>query len=138
MPQEQLPVFVYGTLRPGEKNHRRYLGGRTTRIVPAVARGELRFVSGEGYPCVTPGEGIVKGELIFLAPDRYEETLHRLDELEEYDEGSEEKSVYLRRRAAVTLPDGSSAEGWIYYWNRPQTVGERIESGDFKTRGQDA
>lgn len=134
MSREQLPVFVYGTLRPGEKNYRHYLAGRTVSEVPASAAGQLYFVADGGYPYLVPGEGRVVGELVYLAPERYEQTLQKLDALEEYVPGDETHSVYLRRRALVHLPDGNARAAWIYYWNFPQVTGTRIASGDFRDR----
>lgn len=134
MSLEQLPVFVYGTLRPGEKNYRRYLAGRTISEVAATASGQLYFVADGGYPYVIQGEGSVVGKLVYLVPDRYEQTLQDLDALEEYVPGDEKNSVYLRRRALVRLPDGNERVAWIYYWNFPQITGTRITSGDFRDR----
>lgn len=130
----RLPVFVYGTLRPGEKNYSSYLGGKTIREVSATAEGILHFVKSDGgYPYVVSGAGVVHGELIEINPPFYAETLRSLDKLEEYDPADEGKSLYLRRRTTVHLYDGGTADAWIYYWNRPE-AGERIEGGDYRKR----
>lgn len=134
MTEERLPVFVYGTLRPGEKNYPHYLAGRTIREVAATAEGQLYLVADGGYPYVEPGACRVAGELVYLDPHQYEHTLRRLDALEEYDPGDEAHSVYLRRRTVVTLADGGHTAAWIYYWNCPRIVGTRIPSGDFRDR----
>jgi gamma-glutamylcyclotransferase (GGCT)/AIG2-like uncharacterized protein YtfP len=131
---EQLPVFVYGTLRSGGKNYGAYLGGRTTRERPGTIRGELFFVADGGYPYVVAGDSAVRGEVMEIVPALYEETLKGLDELEEYDPQSEEKSLYLRRPAAVRLEDGTEVTAWTYYWNCPHIKGEKVQSGDFKKR----
>ncbi len=128
----RFPVFVYGTLRPGEKNYPRYLGGRTSRERPGTIRGELYFVRDGGYPYVAEGDSIVRGDVMEIDPALYHQTLRALDELEEYDPENEAESVYLRRRTAVRLDDGADVIAWTYYWNCPQIVGERVESGDFK------
>lgn len=134
MRQERLPVFVYGTLRPGEKNYSRFLAGRTADEVTATAAGELFFVAAGGYPYVVPGPGRVKGKLVHLDPSRYEQTLREIDTLEEYDPGDEAHSLYLRRSTTVTLTGGGRTAAWIYYWNGPPTLGTRIASGDFRDR----
>jgi len=131
MTAERLPVFVYGTLRPRGKNFPHYLAGRTVDEVAAKAAGRLYFVADGGYPYVDPGRGTVIGDLIYLDPRHYAQTLQGLDELEEYDPDNESNSVYLRRRTIVTLADGGRVAAWIYYWNCPQIVGVRIASGDF-------
>lgn len=132
--RNRLPVFVYGTLRPGEKNYPAYLQGNTVRELPASVAGELHFAAEGGYPYLIAGAGTVQGELITLDPGRYAAILRRLDELEEYDPGNEPGSVYLRRRAVVRLTGGGTAEAWVYYWNG-ERCGERIASGDFKNAG---
>jgi gamma-glutamylcyclotransferase (GGCT)/AIG2-like uncharacterized protein YtfP len=128
----RLPVFVYGTLRPGEKNFSRYLQGSSLRQAPATIAGELFYVADGGYPYLLPGPGRVQGELIDIDPSSYSEVLRRLDALEEYDPANEAGSVYLRRPAAVRLEDGTIAEAWVYYWNCPDIGGEKIVSGDFR------
>ena len=130
----RLPVFVYGTLRPGEKNYPAYLAGRTRREVSATVAGTLYFLAGEGYPCLVAEGGRVRGELMELLPGHYAATLAALDALEEYDPADEAHSVYLRRPARVSLAGGEEVEAWVYYWNGPPPPGERIASGDFRDR----
>ncbi len=129
-----LPIFVYGTLRPGEKNYGRFLQGRTRRETPATVAGRLFFVSDGGYPYLEPGTGRVFGEVVELDSDGYAETLRALDGLEEYDSTNEADSVYLRRQTTATLADGRQLRVWCYYWNLPQLRGVRILSGDFRDR----
>lgn len=133
---ERMPVFVYGTLRRGQKNYPRCLQGRTLEEIPATVRGELHYAADGGYPYLLPGAGTVAGELMVLDPSRYEETVRALDLLEEYDAKDEEHSVYLRRETAVALGDGRQVAAWTYYWNCPGVVGEKIKSGDFTRRSE--
>jgi len=132
--ESRLPVFVYGTLRRGEKNYSGFLAGRTLREEPATTAGRLFYVADGGYPYLEPGTGTVIGELIHLLPERYEETLQGLDALEEYDPADEANSVYLRREAPVTLENGARVTAWVYYWNTPQIVGMLLTGGDFRQR----
>lgn len=131
---ERLPVFVYGTLRPGQKNYPRYLQGRTLREHSATVCGRLYLVDDGGYPYLTSGNGRVFGEVVELRPEHYREALRELDELEEYDPRDEEHSVYLRRKTEATLEDGERLTAWVYYWNCPEISGRRIRSGDFTRR----
>lgn len=128
---EVLPIFVYGTLRRGEKNYRRYLQGRTLSERPARVRGKLFFVRDGGYPYLEASEGEVIGEVMELAPPLYEETLAAIDELEEYDPTEEQGSVYLRRSVEVLLEDGRTLRAWVYFWNDPTIRGEPVPGGDF-------
>ncbi|WP_374050328.1 gamma-glutamylcyclotransferase family protein [Streptomyces roseicoloratus] len=78
---EELPFFVYGTLRPGAYNHDRYLLGRTGTEDDAVLPGAV-LRDGPGYPYVVPGEGRVAGSLVTAAPGSYGELLGVLDAME--------------------------------------------------------
>jgi gamma-glutamylcyclotransferase (GGCT)/AIG2-like uncharacterized protein YtfP len=127
--QEQLPVFVYGTLRPGQKNYPHYLQGRTLREEPARCRGRIYFLPEGGYPYLTSATGEVRGDLMTLSPQTYEQTLAALDELEEYYPQDEPGSIYLRRVAMVAVGD-RQVRAWVYYWNRMVT-GVPIPSGDY-------
>ena len=128
----QLPVFVYGTLRPGQKNYFPFLGGRILRETPATIEGRLFYVRGEGYPYLLPGGGIVRGDLVELRPEKYDQTLRELDDLEEFDPQDEPESIYLRRRGRVTPEEGKDVVAWVYFWNLKEDAGERVESGDFR------
>lgn len=129
--ERRLPIFVYGTLRPGQKNYPHYLGGHTVREEPALVAGaDLYYLEDGGYPYLVRGEGEVHGTLLEIAPAAYRSILCSLDALEEYDPADEVGSVYLRRRATVRREDGSEVEAWAYYWNRPRQ-GTKIVSGNF-------
>lgn len=126
-----LPVFVYGTLLAGEKNHAAYLAGRYLARQAATARGRLFFEPEGGYPLLLPGTGLVRGELYQLAPATYDETLAALDALEEYDPRDETRSVYLRRKTRV-VPEGQPAcRAWVYYWNGPTGAAVPVPGGSF-------
>ncbi len=126
-------VFVYGTLRRGEKNHRRYLTGRYRAWAPATLPGRLFFAPREGYPYLLPGMETVHGEIFDLDPDTAAATLQRLDLLEDYDPGNEDGSLYLRRQADARLADGSSVRVWVYFWNGAE-IGQPVAGGDFSRR----
>lgn len=126
-----LRVFVYGTLRFGQKNFFRFLGGKALKILPATIEGRLYFVKDGGYPYLLPGRGKVFGDLVFIDPKQAESTLRELDALEEYDPNNETGSVYLRRPAFVELTSGKRIEAWTYYWNCPGITGVWVKSGDF-------
>jgi gamma-glutamylcyclotransferase (GGCT)/AIG2-like uncharacterized protein YtfP len=90
-------LFVYGTLRRGQANHREldgapYLGRVTTAPRYAV-------IESSGYPALIPGGTAVEGEL-------YEVRGEALAELDAF-----EGSGYVR--APVTLADGSTAAAYF-------------------------
>lgn len=130
--EERLPVFVYGTLRRGEKNHLRYFEGRIRFLGMAAARGELYVHLEEEYcyPCLLPGEGEVKGELVEPRPELYDLVLAELDALEDYDPRSD-SGLYLRRPIDVLTEEGEAVRCWGYLWNGPGKPGPKVEGGDF-------
>ena len=81
-------VFVYGTLKRGERNHG-LVAPYLHRVLPGFVEGFRLYHLPWGphrpyaYPGMVPGEGRVFGEVLFLRP----EALSLLDALEE--EGEE-------------------------------------------------
>ena len=114
---QQLPLFVYGTLKPGEPNYRAYLAGRTLAEYSAMLRSAALFTDGI-YPFLVVEPALVdpldhvRGTLVVLAPEHYVETLRRIDWLEDYKPYSP-WSLYERITTVVEIPDGA-AEAWTY------------------------
>ena len=117
----QHSVFVYGTLRPGQGNHRRLLAGRTMRELPATAAGLALYGRGIPYAVPQPGAQVV-GELITITPELYRDVLTDLDHLEGYYPRRPKASHYIRKaRSVVTTnrtPNGGTwlavHTAWIY------------------------
>ncbi|MFD7028936.1 gamma-glutamylcyclotransferase family protein [Streptomyces sp. NPDC059917] len=111
---EELPFFVYGTLRPGEVNHDAFLRGRTRSEEPARLPDALLY-DGPGYPYAVQraGEQTV-GELVAAAPGQYARLLAELDRLEEYHGPDSPLNLYERVRRTTLRPDGSTAAAWVY------------------------
>lgn len=110
------PVFVYGTLKPGEVNYPRYCGERVERIVAARTCGRL-FDLPLGYPAaVAEGyeHGWVSGYLLLFG-DRG--VLAALDRLEDYQPGrSPQANEYQRRFVPVCSPVGCYlGYAWAYF-----------------------
>lgn len=122
-------VFFYGTLMAGfDRRRRAGIDGNLTY----VGRGSILaalFDLGI-YPAAVPAhEGRVWGEVyeISNAPA----VLAALDEIEGYRPGDPDRSLYTRGQADVTLPDGSTAPAWVYFYNAPLGRAQRIASGDY-------
>lgn len=136
----RLPFFVYGTLRPGEVNHDRYLYGRIRSAGPARLA-DAALYDGPGYPyAVAEPGGVVHGDLVTALPEAYDELLPALDELEECVPG-DPRSLYERVARQVTLDaDGSAELAWVYVAGpvvaaRLRARGRRIAGGDWRSRG---
>ncbi|MFF7726857.1 gamma-glutamylcyclotransferase family protein [Streptomyces sp. NPDC008001] len=134
--QERLPVFVYGTLRPGQANHGRYLRGRTVAEEPARLRGAVLY-EGPGYPyAVADPGGEVRGELIVVSPGEYAAVLASLDELEGC--GPDGAGEMYVRAVRPVLPGSSGGEvrAWVYLAaertaRRLRAVGTRVAGGSW-------
>lgn len=113
----QLPIFVYGTLRPGEPNYARYLAGQTASEAPATLAGAALFTEGP-YPFLVTapdllqGGAIVYGEIIALRPPVYELVMADLDGLEGYVAGGAQ-NLYEREECEVQTSAGPR-RAWVY------------------------
>ncbi len=97
---ESVIVFVYGTLRRGEKNHA--LLASATYLGAARTRPEFELIDLGGYPGMADGGSCaVLGELYLVEPN----TLVSLDALERHPDW------YLRRPIVLAL--GESAVAYI-------------------------
>jgi gamma-glutamylcyclotransferase (GGCT)/AIG2-like uncharacterized protein YtfP len=131
----RLPVFVYGSLRPGNIHYDRLLKGKTVNETPARVRGFLYAHVSLPWPCLMPGDGEVKGELIHIAPDVYDRVMVALDDWEDYDPRDEAGSLYLRKVVTAITADGREEQAWCYFWNGSEReLGERVEDGDWSKR----
>jgi gamma-glutamylcyclotransferase (GGCT)/AIG2-like uncharacterized protein YtfP len=112
--EELLPLFVYGTLRRGECNHDRYLGGRFVSARIARLADHVRLLGSHGYFVIRPEPGAeVSGELFFLAPAISRETLEQCDRLEEIPPGTLRGDWYTRQIVEVETDD-SRHRAWAY------------------------
>lgn len=131
-----LPVFVYGTLLPGERNaHIAAQGGEFT-VCPATLRGFRLFdLRPEGYPGIVPGEAgdLIHGALLTYAPADWERALALLDELEGVDETP---PVYSREQVRLTLANGEGVSAWVYVFaladRLRQTGAVLVPGGDWR------
>ncbi|MGQ4414649.1 gamma-glutamylcyclotransferase family protein [Streptomyces sp. SAS_269] len=136
---DPLPFFVYGTLRPGERNHDLFLRGRTDRAEPGRFSGAALY-DGPGYPYAVeePG-GTVSGELVTASPRSYAGLLTELDRLEEYTPGNPH-NLYERVPRPIERPNGTTIRAWVYLAAptiavRLRAGGRRIAGGDWLERG---
>ncbi|MFI8822637.1 divalent cation tolerance protein CutA [Streptomyces sp. NPDC053431] len=125
---EELPFFMYGTLRPGAYNHDRFLAGRIGMEAEAVMHGAVLY-DGPGYPYAVPADGgQVVGTLLTPAPGAYGELFGLLDRLE-LPVGYERVA-----RDVVRLRDGARVSAWVFLAGPDAPLGPVIESGDWFSR----
>lgn len=112
----QLPFFVYGTLRPGERNHDLLLRGRTTAERPALLPGAVLY-EGPGHPYAVDADNpaaAVTGEAVTAKQEEYGQLLAVLDRLEEYGGPGHPTNLYERVSREVLLADGTPVRTWVY------------------------
>jgi gamma-glutamylcyclotransferase (GGCT)/AIG2-like uncharacterized protein YtfP len=109
MPVEQLPLFVFGTLRRGQCNHH-YLAGSYVRMLPARLPG---FGKIDPLMIVRRSEDVVVGELYDVRPDAWTRTIAGCDALEGIPPGRSAGPSYRRVRVRVTTSEGEH-EAWAY------------------------
>jgi gamma-glutamylcyclotransferase (GGCT)/AIG2-like uncharacterized protein YtfP len=137
MPAGEPPFFVYGTLRPSERNHDLFLRGRTATEEPGLLAGAVLY-EGPGYPyaVLDAAGGTVAGELVTAAPGEYGELLALLDHLEEYIAPRHPRNLYERVTCDVLRPVGTAVRAWVYV-AAPRVAAElrakgtRIQGGDW-------
>lgn len=130
---KQLPVFCYGTLRNGFGNYHNILKGTTEKEKSGLIEGAIYPVRPSGgFPCLIEQEGSVVGELMYIKPELYDDTLARLDMLEGYSKRSPKNSMYIREKREIVCFD-EKVIAWVYIWNRPTPRTEKIPSGCWKT-----
>jgi gamma-glutamylcyclotransferase (GGCT)/AIG2-like uncharacterized protein YtfP len=122
-------VFFYGTLMAGfDRRRRAGIDDKLKYMGRGAIQGAL-FDLGL-YPAVIPAEeGRVWGE-VYAMTDA-DTVLAALDDIEGYRHDDPDRSLYRRERTGVTLPDGSQAQAWVYFYNAPLGKAQRIASGDY-------
>ena len=110
-------LFAYGTLLPGEANHRlieRQVRSARTGCIEGV------LVDLGAFPALIPGDGIVKGMLLELAWEAIEIT----DRLEGF-HADDDHSLYLRKEVIVHLHEGGEVQAWTYVYANPSAIADR-------------
>lgn len=129
----RLPLFVYGTLLPGERNHHRFLAGRTLTETPATVLGELWWIADEDYPYLCCGNELIHGCLTVIDAVLYSTTLRAIDRLEDFYPDNPDACLYLRRPIEVVAPFRGQ-RAWTYLWHAQDRPGVKLVSGNFSAR----
>lgn len=112
-----MPLFVYGTLKPGGVNYAYYLVGRTLHEQPAWVVGAALYTAGP-FPYLVLGNGLAQpteyahGVLLTIRPEVYTATLQALDDLEGYQPDAA-GNLYERMTHTVQTA-GAQVAAWVY------------------------
>jgi len=114
---QQLPFFVYGTLRRGQGNHP-IVDGLLADVRDAELGGHVLYENGLPYIGACGGGGTVTGDLLIPHPGDYDEVLHRLDRLEGFRPPHD--GLYVRiacpvRFAGAPGEPWGSCQAWVYH-----------------------
>jgi gamma-glutamylcyclotransferase (GGCT)/AIG2-like uncharacterized protein YtfP len=122
-------VFFYGTLMAGfDRRRRAGIDDKLKYIGRGAIQGALYDLG--LYPAlVAAADGRVWGEVYEMidAP----RVLAALDDIEGYRHDDPDRSLYTRAQTDVTLPDGTLAKAWVYFYNAPLGKAQPIPSGDY-------
>lgn len=111
------PLFVFGTLRRGARNHH-LLAGRYERCFPARLPG---FERHQPLMIRRKSGRQVRGELFFFSPELYEQVMRDCDRLEEIPPGKQFGWQYRRLLVRVLTPVGSQL-AWAYVRTQTTTM----------------
>lgn len=130
-----LPVFVYGTLLEGFRNHENYVKPYKHEATAATIQGEIYHLPA-GYPGLLRGEQEVVGAVLSFAPEEYERALDGLDELETYYGEDDPRNEYERIVVPATIRDtGESIDVYVYRYLDQELVkqtGVYVAHGDWR------
>lgn len=114
---QQLPIFVYGTLKRGESREPLW-PAQPARVEGATTLGSLYDLG--PYPALIPGSDVVAGELWHISPADLEATLARLDGIEGFlPEGN---NLYERRVVRCRNEAGQMLEAYTYLYARQEEL----------------
>ncbi len=122
---QPIPVFTYGTLRPGQYNARMARGCALDSPAPETVTvdGYALYANGSAtYPYLFAQEGATTtGTLYMMAPNHHFMRIHQMEVGAGYD------TVYVDAK----LPDGRTVKALAWVMTRKEYLGARIESGDW-------
>jgi gamma-glutamylcyclotransferase (GGCT)/AIG2-like uncharacterized protein YtfP len=122
-------VFFYGTLMTGFDRRRRIGIDAKMRYRGRGWIAAALFDLGL-YPAAVPAhDGRVWGEVFEMVDTPG--VLQALDEIEGHRPAEPDSSLYLRTTVPVHMPDGTSEDAWVYFYNAPLGRAPRIASGDY-------
>jgi pyruvate carboxylase len=92
----------------------------------------IAWVSFQGAVTSVGNGSHIQGEVYHLSDES--RALRILDEYEEFEPSRPSRSLFIRKQINVEMDDGSSAEAWVYVYNRSVKRADLIRSGNFNKK----
>lgn len=135
MLEEQVRIFVYGTLMENFGNYNKFLSDYVVNIQRAYTKGILYHLKNKECPALIEGDETIFGEVITFVDNEKHSVLKSIDNLEEYFEGNPEV-MYERRHIKVYYENESSEQIYAYIFINPKALTsencEKVYSGDWR------
>ena len=124
--ENELPIFVYGTLMLGERNYIEILHENLEHHESASVKGELYYYRKEDYPALADGIHTVQGQLFYVKNS--DKVLPSLDVIEGYIAPHHPENMYDRKILDVKTASGEIKKAYAYVIN-PRLI--ELEPNEF-------
>ncbi|WP_042351774.1 gamma-glutamylcyclotransferase family protein [Bacillus massiliigorillae] len=113
-------LFVYGSLREGFFNYKKYLDGKVIEKRDAKLENmKLYHLPYKGYPALTFGEDTVYGEIMVISEEHYEETMNAMDKMEGFISEKNPENEYHKVILEVeNLHTNEKEKCFVYFYNK--------------------
>lgn len=122
----EIPVFVYGTLKPGEKMFR-HISHTVRNFLPACVPGRL-YETPFGYPLLIPvseeEEALVNGVILLALEGCYEEMMRIIDVIEG-------EAGFEKGEMEVILEDGNRISAIVYFYREAPPYAQPYSGTDW-------
>ena len=117
---KRINLFVYGSLREGFFNYKKYLDGKVIEKKDAKLENmKLYHLPYKGYPAVTFGKDTVYGEIMVLSEEHYEETVGAVDKMEGFISENNPENEYDKVILEVeNLHTNEKEKCFVYFYNK--------------------
>lgn len=121
---KRINLFVYGSLREGFFNYDKYLANRVIEKKEAKLENmNLYHMPYKGYPAITIGKDVVRGEIMVLREDCYEETMNAMDAMEGFmGEGNPDNEYHKVILEVEDLHTAQKEKCFVYFYNKDKDL----------------